>query len=83
MMLVSQLMTILWRKHIRKEAYFIFTIPLRQKLRVLSEHGPLIVALFLAVISHINWSGPWTISGGEWSYITVTELYRDYKRDWK
>ena len=44
-----------------KEAELIFTVPVGMTFWEWGEHEPIIIALFIPVVSHINWRGPWTI----------------------
>ena len=47
----------------RKEVGLLFTAPAGMPLWGLVEQEPLILALFLPIVSRRNWKGPWTIGG--------------------
>ena len=46
-------------------------------------HEPLIIALFLPIISCRNWKVPWTIRGINWAYEIVRAFELKYKREWE
>ena len=66
-----------------KEADFLFTITVGMPFWGSREHEPLIIALFIIVVSCRNWRGTWTIIGSDW--ISGTSRYVDFefKREWE
>ena len=45
----------------RKEVDLLFTVPVGTSFGTLEEHEPLIIALFLPIISRSNCREPWAI----------------------
>ena len=45
----------------------------------LREHEPLIVVLFISVVTRRDCRGPWTARGSELSVVTVIYLETEYK----
>ena len=62
---VSRIMTFTWRRQIGKEENLLFTIPVGMYFWRLEEHKPLIVALFLPIVTHRECRGPWNVRGSE------------------
>ena len=69
-----RLMTLLWRRQNGKEADLLFTIPVGTTFWGLEEHEPLIIALFLTIVSRRERRGLWNIRGSELAAGTVREL---------
>ena len=62
-----------------KEAYLLFTGTFGMSFWGLLEHEPLIIALFIPVVSYKNWRGSWTINGSDW----VSGMFRDFDLEFK
>ena len=48
-----------------KDADMLFNVPVGIQFGVLVYYGPLIAALFLPIITHVDWMVPWTARGRE------------------
>ena len=59
-----------------KEADIFFTIPVGIPFWGLEKHEPLIVALFLRIVSHREWRGLWNIRGVQ----LTAETFRLFER---
>ena len=51
-----------------KEAKFLFTVTVGMPCWGFREYEPLIIALFLLIVSRRNWKGPWIICGSDWGH---------------
>ena len=60
-MVVPWLMKFSWRNQMGKEAELLFSVPVGIPCWGLGEHEPLIIALFLPIVSRRKWKGQWTI----------------------
>ena len=65
-----------------KEADLLFTVPVGIPGWGLGEHKPLIIALFLRIVSRRKWKVPWNIQGSDWGCGTVMDLELECKREW-
>ena len=54
-----------------KEVDLLFNVPIGMPFMGLGEHEPLIIALFLPVVTHSNCRVTWIIQGSEWVAGTV------------
>ena len=63
-----------------KEMEFMFKITVGMPFWGLGEHEPLIIALFVTVVSCRNWRGPWKIKGSDLTYGTSRSVDLDFKR---
>ena len=63
--MVPFLMKFRWINHIGKDADMLFNVPVGIQFGVLVYYGPLIAALFLPIITHVDWKVPWTARGRE------------------
>ena len=68
------------RKQMGKEADFLFTVIVGIPFWGLGEHEPLIIALFLPVVSFSNWRGAWTIKEIDWTYGTTRVVDLEFKQ---
>ena len=66
-----------------KEADLLFTVTVVIPFWGFGEHEPLIIALFLPVLSCSNWRGPWTIKGIYWTYGTTRAVDLEFKQEWE
>ena len=66
-----------------KEADFLFTVTVGMKFWGLGENEPLIITLFLSVVSCRNWRRHWIIKRSDWSCGTATAVDLEYKREWE
>ena len=64
-MVVPRLITFVWIKYMGKEADFMFTVPVGITFWGSGGDEPLIIYLFLPVVSRRNWRDPWTIRGSD------------------
>ena len=80
-MVVPWIMTFLWRNHMGKEADLMFTVTVGIPFWGFGEHEPLIITLFLPVVSWRNWRGPWKIKGSDWTYGTAISVDLECKRE--
>ena len=48
-----------------KEANILFNVPVGMPFWVRGEHEPMLVDLFLPIITHSYWRGPCTVIGSE------------------
>ena len=46
------------------------------------EHEPLIIALFILIVSRRKWEGPWTICGSDWGHGAVKAFEMECKQEW-
>ena len=65
-----------------KETYLLFTVTVGISCWELGEHEPLIISLFLTIVSRRNCTGPWTIRGSDWKCGAVRDLELECKRGW-
>ena len=56
-----------------------FTVTVGISCWGLGEHEPLIISLFLPIVSRWNWKGPLTIRGIDW----LRGLFRVFELEWK
>ena len=59
-----------------------FTVTVGMPFWGLVEHEPLIIALFLPVVSCSNWMIPYTIKGNDWTSETSRVFGLESKREW-
>ena len=71
---------ILVEKKMEKEADLLFTVTVGIPFWGLGEHEPLIIALFLPVVSFSNWRGAWTIKEIDWTYGTTRVVDLEFKQ---
>ena len=64
-----------------KEADFMFTVPVVFPRWGLEEHEPIIIALFLPVLSCRNWRVTWTIIKSYWTYLTARDVEFECKQE--
>ena len=57
-----------------KEADLLFTVTVGISCWELGEHEPLIISLFLTIVSRRNWTDPWNIRGSDWKRGAVRDL---------
>ena len=65
------------------EADKLFAIVVGMTFGVLEEHEPLIISLFIPIVSRSSWIGPWNIIGSELDSGTFKALDIYYKRVWE
>ena len=65
-----------------KGADLLFTVTVGIPFWVLGEHKPLIIALFIPVVSFSNWRGPWTINEIDWKYGIARAVDLEFKQEW-
>ena len=66
-----------------KKADLLFTVPVGMPCWGLREHEPLIIALFLPIVSRRNWKCPWTIHVSDWVRGAVRYFELECKMEWK
>ena len=66
-----------------KEAGLLFTVPVRVPFWVVGETEPLIISLFLLIVSRRNWKGPWTIRGINQVHVEVRSIELGCKQEWE
>ena len=67
------------RKQIGKDSDLILTVPVRMPCWGLGEHEPLMIALFMLIVSRKNWKGPWIIRGSDWGRRVVRDFEPECK----
>ena len=60
---VPRLMTHLWRNHLSKDSYVLFTVNVGPSFWTCSMNEPLIVLIFLPLDHVSNYRGPWVLHG--------------------
>ena len=63
-----------------KKVDLLFTVSVWTPFWGLVEHAPLIIVLFLPIVSFSNWKGPWTIRGSDWGCGAVRAIELECKR---
>ena len=81
--MVPLIMILFWRKQTGKDADLLFTVTVGIPFWGLGEHEPLIIALFLPVVSCSNWRGTWTIKWIDCTYGVARAVDLEFKQEWE
>ena len=65
----------------RKEAELFFSIPVGTNFWGLVENYPIIVALFLPIVTHREWGYTWNVRGRDLASGTIRALQRELKNN--